>query len=101
MLPKLMSLSDKKAEHIFGVTVYHSSIGKIRPFVVVRVSNSFMYDVTGRKYKRTYVYKTLEEAEMKQYKLNCNFLSRNGLSLEEYNGVLTNLSKFVELDRQK
>ena len=98
MIDKVRSLSDKKGETYYGVRVYHTTIARVKSFIVARTSNSFMYDITGKKYKRTYVYATLEHAEIKQYRMNKNFLSRNGLSLKGYNEILTNLLKYQELD---
>ena len=100
MIPKLMSLSDKNSDNLIAVRVYHVTIARVKSFVVSRVTNSFMYDIANKKYKRTYVYATLEEAEMKQYRMNRNFLSRNNLSITDYNETLTNLLKYVELDKE-
>lgn len=95
-----MSLSDKKVgnDYKYGIKVYHSSLKRVRPFVVVKATNSFMYDITGKRFKRTYVYATHKEAEIQQYRMNRNFLSRNNLSLEEYNRLLTKLQPYVDLD---
>jgi len=95
---RLMSLSDKKDKEHFGVKVYHTNLRRVHPFVVTRTTASFMYDIRGIKYKRTYIYGTLAEAEMKQFKMTKNFLSNNGLSMAEYHKTLENLMRYTEDD---
>ena len=91
---RLKSLQSYKDEDLIGKTAYRVYKHKIVEFKITGVTRAYVkVSINGKasSYKKDSCYLTLEDAKIRQLRLNLKFLKENGLNIMEYHKVLDNI----------